>query len=80
MAISFIPDPKSGTIDGIEYLHYSIPGDPDWKGLEYAVTKTTKDGKTVISIVTSGESENCLDDAIALTKKAINENTRPADQ
>jgi hypothetical protein len=74
--ISFIPAPESGTVDGIEYLHYSIPGDPDWKGLEYAVTKTTKDGKTVVAIVTSGESRNCLADALTLTKKTINENTK----
>ena len=74
--ISFIPAPKSGTVDGIEYLHYSIPGDPDWQGLEYAVTKSTLNGRTLISIVTSEESKNCLDDAIALTKKTINENTR----
>jgi hypothetical protein len=75
-AISFIPAPKSGNVDGIEYLHYSIPGDPDWKGLEYAVTKATDQGKTIVAIVTSGESKNCLDDAIALTKNAIHDNTK----
>ena len=73
--ISFIPAPKAGTIDGIEYLLYSIPGDLDWKGLEYAITKKSDHGKTVVAIVTSGESKNCLDDAIALTKKTIAENT-----
>jgi hypothetical protein len=75
-AISFIPGPKTGTVDGIEYLHYSIPGDPDWKGMEYAVTRSSVKGKTFISIVTSLESKHCLDDAIALTKKTINENSR----
>jgi hypothetical protein len=75
-AIKFIPCPKHGIVDGIEYLHYSIPGDPDWHGLEYAVTKSTVNGKTFVSIVTSEESKNCLDDAIGLTKKTISENTR----
>jgi len=75
-AISFIPVPKTGTVDGIEYLYYTIPGDLDWNGMEYAVTRSTLKGKTVVSIVTSGESKNCLDDAIALTKKIINENTK----
>lgn len=74
-AISFIPVPKSGTVDGIEYLHYTIPGDLDWKGMEYAVTKSTMKGKTVVAVVTSEESKNCLADAMALTKKTISENT-----
>ena len=74
-SIGFIPAPKSGTIDGIAYLHYSIPGDLDWKGMEYAVTKCTMSGKTVVAVVTSGESNDCLADAIALTKKTIGENT-----
>lgn len=73
-AISFIPEPESGTVDGIEYLHYTIPGDQDWKGLQYAVSRSTIKGRTIISIVTSEESENCLADALALTRNAINEN------
>lgn len=75
-SIGFIPGPKSGNFEGIEYLHYSIPGDPDWKGMEYAVAKATLKEKTFISIVTSLESDNCVKDASELIRQAINENTK----
>jgi hypothetical protein len=74
--IGFIPEPKTGTADDIEYLNYSIPGDLDWKGLEYAVAKASVDDKTFIAIVTSNESSNCLSDAMSLAKKAVAENSK----
>jgi hypothetical protein len=73
--IGFIPEPKTGIIDGIDFLHYSITGDLDWKGLEYAVTKSSVEGKTIIAIVTSKESDNCLNEAISLTKETIAESS-----
>jgi hypothetical protein len=61
-----------GTNGGIVYLHQTLPADPgyptngDWAGMSFAVAMATQAQRAAVSIVTSMESSNVVDDAVAL--------------
>jgi hypothetical protein len=71
--IPFVPKPQAGMTDGVEWLHYSLPGDADWKGMEYVVAKGTVDGLTIVSIVTSYDTKDFFPEALRLVKQALAE-------
>ena len=69
---TFIPAAVRGTNAGIVYLHQSLPADPgyptngDWAGMSFAVALATQAQRAAVSLVTSLESSNVIDDAVAL--------------
>jgi len=48
-----LPDAKLGTTGGVSWLLMKMPGDIDYKGMEYALAVTTKGDLKAVSLVTS---------------------------
>ena len=75
----FVPKAESGARDGVEYLVQMLPADPgypdkgDWPGMFFVMAKATRGQRSAISVVTSLESTNALDAAIALAKSTLAE-------
>ncbi len=74
---SFVPSAQRGTNGAIEYLIQTLPADPgypatgDWPGSTFAVAKLTQGSRTAVAIVTSLESSNVLNDALALVSSTL---------
>jgi len=70
-----LPDATLGTSDGISWLLMKMPGDIDYKGMDYALAVATKGDLKAISLVTSFDIKagEVLKHAIALAKKTIAE-------
>lgn len=70
-----LPDATLGTSDGISWLLMKMPGDIDYKGMDYALAVATKGDIKAISLVTSFDIKTgeVLKRAIALAKKTIAE-------
>jgi len=71
-----IPVAETGTRDGILWLKQEIPGDLDWPGMEFAVAVASKGTMKAVSIVTSLESDNAVDDAITLAKETLRSDSK----
>jgi len=61
-----IPAPESGEAEGCTWVTQQIPGDPDWPGMSFAAACLSRDGRSVVSVVTSREAEDPLQAALAL--------------
>ncbi len=66
-----LPPAQSGTTDGVIWLTQSIPGDLDWPGMQFAVAAASSPSQKTVSIVTSLESENYLQEAISLALQTL---------
>jgi len=68
-----LPDAKLGTTDGISWLLMNMPGDIDYRGMDYAVAVASKGNLKAISLVTSFdiETDDVLQRAIALAKNTV---------
>jgi hypothetical protein len=62
-----------GETDGVKWLKRTIPGDPDWPGMQFAVAMAGAGGRTLVSIVTSFESKDVVADAVKLARSAADE-------
>lgn len=73
-----LPDATLGASDGISWLLMKMPGDIDYKGMDYALAVATKGDLKAISLVTSFDIETgeVLKNAIALARKTIAEPER----
>ncbi len=71
-----LPPAESGTTDGVIWLTQSIPGDLDWPGMQFAVAAASSPSQKTVSIVTSIESENYLQDAISLALQTLEMNSK----
>ena len=71
--IATIPDPKSGKTDGIDWMLVQLPGDIDYKGMDYAVAVASQGNLKAVALVTSFDiqSSDVLPAAIALAKNTI---------
>jgi len=58
------PDAQLGQTDGVRWLHQTIPGDPDWPGMEYAVALADVGSKKIVTIVTSLETDHVVTAAV----------------
>ena len=68
-----LPDPTTGTTDGINWLMMNMPGDVDYKGMDYAVAVASRGNLKAVAVVTSFDigSRDVLNTAIALAKDTI---------
>ncbi len=70
------PDARTGETDGVQWLHQTIPGDPDWPGMEFAVALAQAGPRKVVTIVTSLEAENVVHAAVQAARITMQTQTR----
>jgi hypothetical protein len=70
-----LPDATLGTTDGISWLLMKMPGDIDYKGMDYAIAVATKGDLKAISLITSFDiqSGDVLERAIDLALSTVSE-------
>ncbi|MCP4453681.1 MAG: hypothetical protein GY809_19650, partial [Planctomycetes bacterium] len=70
-----LPDATLGTSEGVSWLLMNMPGDMDYKGMDYAVALATSGDVKAISLVTSFDIKHVdvLKHAMALAQAAISE-------
>jgi hypothetical protein len=70
---SSLPAAKLGETDGVSWLLMNMPGDADYKGMDYALALATKGDLKAVSLVSSFDIEggDVLKHAIALAKESI---------
>lgn len=70
-----LPDAKLGTSDGVSWLLMKMPGDIDYKGMEYALAVALKGDLKAVSLVTSFDidGDDVLKRAIMLANDTIAE-------
>ena len=68
-----LPDPKTGRTDGVSWLRMKMPGDIDYKGMEYAIALACRGDLKAASLVTSWDIKtgDVLKTAIALARETI---------
>jgi hypothetical protein len=72
---------QTGKSDGVEWLHVSLPGDIDYKGMEYCVAVAGTASTKVVALVTSFDlsTGDVRGAAIALAKKTAAEVERSSE-
>ncbi|WP_242132489.1 glycosyl hydrolase family 95 catalytic domain-containing protein [Aestuariivivens marinum] len=75
IVVDHLPQAKKGNDNNVQWIFQELPGDKDWKGMSFAVALAQKNGKTVVAIVSSLESEQPKKEAIALAKDVLSTNT-----
>lgn len=70
-----LPNAKIGTSDGISWLLMNMPGDIDYKGMDYAIAVASKGNLKAVSLVTSFDigTGDVLEHAISLARTTIAE-------
>ncbi len=58
------PDAQTGETAGVQWLHQTIPGDPDWPGMEFAVALADAGQRKAVAIVTSLEAKDVVAAAV----------------
>ena len=71
----FLPKAQETKAENVSCIVQDVPGDPDWPGMQYAVALAQSEGKAIVSIVTSLESNRPKEDAIALATATLAEET-----
>ena len=68
-----LPAAKIGKTDGVSWLLMRMPGDIDYKGMDYALALCSKGDLKVVSLVTSHDIKtgDVLEKAIALARETI---------
>ena len=69
------PDAQTGRTRGVRWLHQTIPGDPDWPGMSYAVALADAGPRKVVTIVTSLEADDVVDAAVQAARAAVRTQT-----
>ena len=79
IAAKTLPAAKTGRTDGVSWLHMTMPGDLDYKGMEYALALADKGDWKAISLVSSFDTKGAdvRKAAIALAKSVLAK--KPAD-
>jgi hypothetical protein len=73
---------QTGKTNGVEWLHVTLPGDLDYKGMEYCLAMAGTAGSKAVSLVTSFDitTGDVRGDAIALASKTVAEIERSQEQ
>ena len=73
-----LPDATLGTTDGISWLLMKMPGDIDYKGMDYALAVASRGSLKAVSLVTSFDikSGDVLEHAIELARTTIAESEK----
>ncbi len=72
----------TGTTNGVAWLHVTLPGDLDYKGMQYCVAVASEGSTKVVTLVTSFDisTGDVRSAAIALAAKAMADATRSQEQ
>ena len=75
IAARTLPPAKTGQAEGVSWLHVTMPGDLDYKGMDYALALAGKGDRKAISLVSSFDTKGAdvRKAAIALAKRALAE-------
>ncbi len=75
-------DGQTGKTDGVAWLHVTLPGDLDYKGMEYCVAVAGTADTKVVALVTTFDISggNVRDAAIALVNKTVADVERSQEQ
>ena len=73
---------QTGTTDGVEWLHVTLPGDMDYKGMEYSLAVAGTESIKVVALVTSFDitTGDVRGAATVLAKKTLAEVEQSQDQ
>ncbi len=73
---------QTGKTDGVEWLHVTLPGDMDYKGMEYCLAVAGTVSNKVVSLVTSFDitTGDVRGAAIALAKRTVADVERSQEQ
>ncbi len=72
-----LPAARQGTTGRVKWLHMKMPGDVDYKGMEYAMAVATQGKRKTVSLVTSFDTEKpVLKSAIDLARRTIAASTK----
>jgi len=73
-----LPDARIGDTDGVSWLLMKMPGDIDYKGMDYALAVASKGDLKAVSLVTSFDIKtgDVLEHAILLARTTIEENEK----
>lgn len=67
-----LPSAKLGETDGVKWLHMAMPGDADYKGMEYALAVAGNGNLKTIALVTSFDTKGSVrDEAIRLARETV---------
>ena len=67
-----LPAARRGETGGVKWLHMRMPGDVDYKGMEYALAVAAKGGRKAVSMLTSFDvDKDVLAAAIALARDTV---------
>jgi hypothetical protein len=68
---SYLPAAEQGVTDGVKWLRMKMPGDVDYKGMEYALAVAVRGSTKAVSLVTSYDTEkDVLQAAISAAREA----------
>ncbi len=74
-----LPPARTGETGGVHWLHMTMPGDTDYKGMEYALAVATCGTRHAVSMVTSFDvSSPVVDAAVALAERTLESDPVPA--
>jgi alpha-L-fucosidase 2 len=75
---SQLPPAKLGETEGVKWLHMVMPGDVDYKGMEYALAVASRGERKAVAMVTSFDTkEPVLNAAIRLARETLAANPIP---
>lgn len=67
-----LPPAARGETEGVKWLHMAMPGDVDYRGMEYALAVATRGGRKAVSLVTSFDTkEPVREAAIRLARETL---------
>ncbi len=65
-----LPAAEQGETDGVKWLHMTLPGDPDYAGMEYALAAASVGTQKVVAVVTSRDTrKNVRDEAMRIARE-----------
>jgi hypothetical protein len=73
-----LPPAKLGETNGVKWLHMVMPGDVDYKGMEYALAVAAKGSRKAVAVVASFDTTSpVLDAATRLAKQTLESDPIP---
>ena len=66
-----LPPVVTGKTDGVDWVKQTIPADPDWSGLTFAVALAQNATRKTVAVVTSREARNPVATAVKLASDTL---------
>ena len=65
------PPAQTGESAGVRWIRQTVPGDPDWPGMVFAVALAEAPGRKAVAIATSLEANDPLERAVELARSTL---------